>query len=775
LYLAFSFIVSIFLFSVSANAQNDCGNFAGTPHVNQIICWEEQALGLAMGKDMADGSKFKFYLHDGNIINAIDSNFLGIFSNNGSYPTNQQLYISVAVGPTVNPGGNSIDLNDPCTDIQQPGTLVTFLDSIAVEHEYTCTDNSVGIEYTVTGGYNNFMSSGYTVSGSTSGTVNAGVNNSFSLSLPSLNNFYLLNVVDENRCNIEIKETYECGKVDLALRKRLADWEQSNLFNPGDSVTFTFEIHNQGDVPIAQVYLIDYIPNGLILNDSDWPQPVAQTVASILNPPPNLSEFMPGGTYFVDITFMVATTVNTSTITNSAEIAYIKFVADGEEIYVDDDSTFDMMTGNNGMPIDDEIEDPSDNDSHDIETITINTCGGIAGTMPIDTIFSCSDASATAIEEGSTPVPGNVTRYVLHTSSTSTIGAIEASNIDGTFTNPNRDCTILYISYVFGPDDGNGNIDLTNDCTIVLPGTPVVWSSPIVINSSHTCTNQMYSVRYDITGGFAVCENSQYMVSGDVMNTDIASPGVEIINGGNFNNNTTYTINVEDNRGCEAEAKKGPIVCENPDICNNEAGAMSNAQIEACANTEISTSQIGSTLDTNDVSVYYLHDSSTGLSNNIIADDPNGIFSDPGIYCTTLYISYVFGPDEDGDGLPDTNNECTKILDGTPVLWVPEVTLSSTAECDTDEDQYLITYTVNGGSASCNSNVTFSVNGTVMDSMVVAGTNNTHPNPKPGGTAYLTTPMLVQEVILQQLKLEQSYKMILLADIIYILIPAMLW
>lgn len=734
LYLAFSFIVSILLFSVSANAQNSCGNFAGEPDEEQIVCWMDQVVGPAFDKIKAPGAKLKFYLHEGNINNSIDSNFNGIFSNNGSYPPNTQLYISAAMGP----GTNSPDLNDPCTDIQQPGTLVTFLEPLILKHEYTCNDNSVDVNYSVTGGYNNFMPSTYTVTGSASGSLNAGENYSFSLS--SLSGLYILLVEDENKCNIRIDETYQCNEVDLALIKRL-DVAQTSLFSPGDTVTFTFEIHNQGDVPVAQVALIDYIPNGLILIDTDWILTSPQMAEVILNPPQGSPEFIPGGRYIFNITFKVSDSVNTTSITNSAEISFIKYSANGDLIFNDEDSSFDMMTGNNGMPIDNEINDPNDLDSHDIETITIttNTCDGTAGTMPTDTIFSCSDASATAIQNDSAPAPNDVDGYILHTSSTNIAGDIEDSNNNGTFSNPNNDCTILYISYVFGPDDGNGMPDLSNDCTMVLPGTPVVWSAPIIINSSETCDldNPMYTVSYDITGGFPLCESNVYDVSGDV-NSVIALPGRNYVNSSKFDSNTSYTINVTDNRGCEAEVTKGPIVCENVDICNNEAGEMSSAQIEACANMDISTSQIGSTLAPNDISVYYLHDSSTGLSQNIIATDANGLFSDPDMHCDILYISYVFGPDEDGDGLPDTNNECTKILDGTPVLWVPEVTISSTAQCVTNEDKYQITYTVNGGSASCNENATFSLSGTIMANNVVAGTE-THPDAITGGTSYEIT------------------------------------
>jgi len=922
--LAFSIAITTLLSSVSVFGQNPCGNFAGNPQPEQLLCSGTPAVGPTIGAIMAPGAKLKYYLHSGNIANFIDSNFNGIFSNTGSYPPNIQLYISAAVGP----GTNSPDLSDPCTDIQSPGSPVVFLEPVTIENQYTCNDNSVDVMYKIEGGYPAYSSSLYSVQGSTTNSVGIGVNNSFTLQ--SLSGTYILFVEDENGCDASTSEEYQCGTVDLALIKRLADG-QSSILNPGDNVTFTFEITIQGDIPVAQVALADYLPNGLVLNDSNWNQPIQGIATVTLNPPSTSPEFISGGTYLFNITLKVASTVSTNTITNSAEIHFIRFIADGENIYSDEDSTFDLDMGNDGTPINDEINDPADQDDHDIETITIITCGGTAGFMPTDTIFSCSYDSAMAIENGTILDAGNVGMYILHTSSTNIIGSIEDSNNTGTFSNPNNDCSLFYISYVFGPDNGDGTPDLDDECTIVLPGTPVVWASPIIINASENCNaDQMYFVRYDISGGFAACENSTYDVYGDV-NSVAALPGENIINSNSFANNSSYTIIVTDSKGCEAAVTNGPVfcedtnpcdnnagtmpnetlygcagatlsatetdsqlsssdvdmyilhdsstsvtgniissnntgvfndpqtsctmlyisyvfgpddgsgkpelnndctkvlpgtpavwaspisiisniicdetsetfnydytvtggfalctsgtytmsgdvnlntanenttytnstvfnsgdtytitatdeqnciftftsnpvVCESQNTCNNEAGSMPTAQIEACANTDISTIETGSILDANDIGIYYLHDSATGLG-NIIASNASGSFADPGTYCATLHISYVFGPDEDGDNLPDTENDCTKILNGTPVLWVPEVALTSIAQCDTENNQYFISYTIAGGKASCDANETFSISGTVMESNINAG-SYTNPEAIAGSTSYQIT------------------------------------
>jgi len=927
--LALCLIVSIVCFNTRTMGQNPCGNFAGNPQPMQYLCSGSPAVGPAIEAIIAPNSILKYYLHDGNISNFIDENQTGLFFNNtGSYPTNMQLYISSAVGSLVN---DVVDFDDPCTDIQLPGSPVVFLDPITINHEFECNNTSVDVNYMVNGGYPAYISSTFTIQGSTNNITNVAVNNSFNL-LP-LNDTYILFAEDEKGCKASITQNYECEEIqieglDLAIQKRLASG-QSNVVTPGSIVTFTIEVINQGSIPVSQISLVDYIPTGLTLNDNNWIQ-IGQNAEVLLTttPPP----FLPGTFFTFDISFTVDANVSTTSITNTAEISFIR-LQNGDVVYTDDDSTFDIINNNDGTPVNDAVDDPNDEDDHDIETITIDieTCAGVAGNMPTDTIFACDEETASAVQTGSTPAPGDEELYILHTNSTNTPGTIIDSNNTGNFANPNDDCTTLYISYVFGPDDGSGSPDLDNNCTVILPGTPVVWTPPITINSFENCDTEteMYTISYDVNGGFAACGNSKLSVTGDV-NPVVATPGQTYDNMTNFGNNSTYTITVTDIKGCTNSVVKGPVICEDanpcdsspgtmpadilfgcadaqisssetgsqlggndvdlyvlhdnatstinniissnttgnfndpqlscdmlyisyvlgPDdgtgkpnltspctyvlsgtpviwaspvsitteidcdetaemftydytvtggfpacnsssftmsgdvnlttasegttytnstelnngdsysitatdeqgciatfssnaivcestnTCENEAGTMPSTQLEACANASLSSTQNGSSLASADVDIYYLHDNPTGLG-NIISSDDSGTFSDPSMYCTTLYISYVFGPD-DGNGVPDINNPCTKILNGTPVLWLPEVTLSSTAQCETGANQYLISYTIAGGASDCNPSAEFSLTGTVTGNNIMAG-NNTHPNIIDGGTSYQIT------------------------------------
>lgn len=103
-----------------------CMNDAGNPQPPQQVCSGAQANGTASGTNLDPGSVIIYYLHSGPTYTgtALDTNGTGIFFNNGTYPTNTQLYISSVVG-TPDANGN-ISLGDPCTDVMTSGTPITF-------------------------------------------------------------------------------------------------------------------------------------------------------------------------------------------------------------------------------------------------------------------------------------------------------------------------------------------------------------------------------------------------------------------------------------------------------------------------------------------------------------------------------------------------------------------------------------------------------------------------------------------------------------------------
>ena len=172
---------------------------------------------------------------------------------------------------------------------------------------------------------------------------------------------------DEDDHDIALVELNEPGAYDLALRKTLATG-QSNTVNPGDPVTFTVEVFNQGAVDASDVQLVDYIPSHLEVVDPSWVVNPAGTQATLAN----VLETIPAGSSAaVNITFRVKDNAAPGDIRNHAEI----LSDDGD----DRDSRPESQEQNQIADVlqDDLINDDgsNDEDDHDIAIVTVNEPG----------------------------------------------------------------------------------------------------------------------------------------------------------------------------------------------------------------------------------------------------------------------------------------------------------------------------------------------------------------------------------------------------------------
>ena len=131
-------------------------------------------------------------------------------------------------------------------------------------------------------------------------------------------------------------------------------------------VTFTITVLNQGSVNASGIELVDTIPNGLTLNDTDWTQSGAVATYTF-------GSIGAGASGSVDITFMVNGSV-TGTITNIAEISNDNG-NDGDsspdtnmnnDCYAVDNSTTGIASGSTSCT------PSSDEDDHDHAEITLS-------------------------------------------------------------------------------------------------------------------------------------------------------------------------------------------------------------------------------------------------------------------------------------------------------------------------------------------------------------------------------------------------------------------
>ncbi len=162
---------------------------------------------------------------------------------------------------------------------------------------------------------------------------------------------------------------------DLALRKTLADGTNSSPIGLGQTVTFTISILNQGDVPATGIGIIDYIPAGLGLVDSDWTLDAdGNAIITLLGP------LAPGATTTVDIDLRVETTApgffrNTAEITGATPTTAdgsAELVTPTGDPIADVDSIPDAI--NADALADDQVDaNPStgDEDDHDLAVLNL--------------------------------------------------------------------------------------------------------------------------------------------------------------------------------------------------------------------------------------------------------------------------------------------------------------------------------------------------------------------------------------------------------------------
>ncbi|MBK7869460.1 MAG: DUF11 domain-containing protein [Saprospiraceae bacterium] len=102
---------------------------------------------------------------------------------------------------------------------------------------------------------------------------------------------------------------------DLALEKTLYPGTPEPL-HPGDEVTFMLKVYNQGTLDATNVQISDYIPDGLMLNDTDWSE--TGGIATLNTPIPSI-----GYKSFVNvfITFKIEDDFQGTSIRNWAEIS----------------------------------------------------------------------------------------------------------------------------------------------------------------------------------------------------------------------------------------------------------------------------------------------------------------------------------------------------------------------------------------------------------------------------------------------------------------------
>jgi len=233
---------------------------------------------------------------------------------------------------------------------------------------------------------------------------------------------------------------------DLALEKVLIS---SGPFYPGSDVTYLVTVFNQGSVDAYNIEVVDYIPNGMILNDTNWTLSVNnQAYTTIAGP------IVAGGSATVMVTMTIdPNAASSGSLTNYAEISSAE--DENGEPRDDIDSTPDDDNGNDGPVTDGETNNGNgDEDDHDPATVE----------------YEVFDLALMKVVSPSVELPvfaGDDVDFIITVFNQ---GTVDAYNVD----------VIDYLPAGYSLNDSDWILDANGNAVITVPG-PVTAGSSIDI------------------------------------------------------------------------------------------------------------------------------------------------------------------------------------------------------------------------------------------------------------------------------------------------------
>ncbi len=275
--------------------------------------------------------------------------------------------------------------------------------------------------------------------------------------------------------------------------------------------------------------------------------------------------------------FTVSVTLSGGLPAYDDEFTYQVFGSLADEISADD-ATFTYI-GNAGESYNFEVSDGFCAAAIlDAPTVDCKPCETDAGEMvdgTEDEVIVVFGDCYTGMTEGEQLDSVSVLNYILHTGADAAAGDIIACNDTGEFcyddlasSGPDDDvtgdpCTQYFISAMVGPDnDGDGKADLLDECTVVNPGTPVVFLDPIVLTPTLDCDDDTGegTVTVEIEGGLPCYdEDAVYTVEGTFVLSTEFEPGEPVVFTGD--DGSFWEVIVSDAAGSQGYASDS-ISCE---------------------------------------------------------------------------------------------------------------------------------------------------------------------------------------------------------------------
>ncbi len=317
-----------------------------------------------------------------------------------------------------------------------------------------------------------------------------------------------------------------------------------------------------------------------------------------------------------------------------------------------------------------------------IDSVTVMkncACATDAGTMNLQPLSICCGSTTPDTYNGGFVDDGNdLLRYYLHEGSGSTL-----VNVRGVSTTPTFGCgagivngQTYYISAVAGNDNGSGNIDVTDVCLSVSPGTPVVFHDlpqATLSGPSYVCMGSNAQLQLNFTAGSSPFEVAIFDGGATTTTSGLNSPQDSI--SVSPTTTTSYELrNLKDKFGC---------------LTNFTSNTPVTVTVKQPPTASISTSKACS--DNNSPGLFDITVTSTApspsftvtYSNSVNgAKYTNGNFSGSSISIPDTIahpnsiITYTLDTVYDNSG-----NQCVGVISGTAVIYpIPTATISAKSD-----------------------------------------------------------------------------------------------
>ncbi|MEZ4884159.1 MAG: T9SS type A sorting domain-containing protein [Chitinophagales bacterium] len=275
-------------------------------------------------------------------------------------------------------------------------------------------------------------------------------------------------------------------------------------------------------------------------------------------------------------------------------------------------------------------------------------------------------------------------------------------------------------TFIWSPFTGLDNPNLLNPTilSVTEPVTYVLIATDFSTGCEDTDTITVYPVTAIADAGtdMTTCSQGSVELQGSGGESYLWTPNTGLSNPNIANpmasptETTTYTLTVTSGQDCQDTAEVTVFVVDTSD-----PGDVSGSLEVICDGDAIAVTHNGFGLTNGDVGGYVLHTNPNDVLGSVVAQNTNGSFSledNPAIIPNTVYyLSPIVGPEGSMAGLPNFEDACTVLAEGTPVVFLAPISYLVDEFCDLNTGDYYVSVQLMGGYPAYNNSLTYSVSG----------------------------------------------------------------